>query len=58
VVVILAPVFLASSRIPQSYASIGRMKEPEELGRGYLPALSSFYSMEIMAGNIWNRRME
>jgi hypothetical protein len=34
------------------------MKEPEELGRGYLPALSSFWSMEIVAGKFWKRRME
>jgi hypothetical protein len=34
------------------------MKEPKELGRGYLPALSSFQSMEIMAGKLWKSIME
>jgi hypothetical protein len=34
------------------------MEEPEELGRGYLPALSSVRSMETMAGKLWKRRME
>jgi len=34
------------------------MKEPEDIGRGYLPALSSFRSMEIVAGMIWKSRME
>jgi hypothetical protein len=29
----------------------------EELGRGYLPALSSIWSMETMAGKLWKRKM-
>jgi hypothetical protein len=34
------------------------MKELEEIGRGYLPALSSFSSMEILVGNLWKSIME
>jgi hypothetical protein len=34
------------------------MEESEELGRGYLPALSSFQSMETVAGKLWKRIME
>jgi hypothetical protein len=33
------------------------MKGPEELGRGYMPAMSSFQSMEIVAGKIWKSIM-
>jgi hypothetical protein len=48
-VVIFAPVVLESGHSTWSYASIAGMKEPEELGRGYLLTLSSFRSMDIMA---------
>jgi hypothetical protein len=34
------------------------MEEPEEHGRGFLPALSSVQSMETVVGKIWKRRME
>jgi hypothetical protein len=34
------------------------MKEPEDLGRVYLPSLSLSQIMEIMAGKPWKRRME
>jgi hypothetical protein len=30
----------------------------KELGRGYIPSLSSVWSMEIMDGKIWKRIME
>jgi hypothetical protein len=34
------------------------MVEPGELGRGYMPTLSSVQRMETMAGKIWKRRRE
>jgi hypothetical protein len=34
------------------------MKEPEDLGRGYMPDLNSFRNVEIVAGNLWKNRME
>jgi hypothetical protein len=34
------------------------MKEPKDIGRGYLPTLSVFHSMEIVVGNIWKSIME
>jgi hypothetical protein len=34
------------------------MKEPKDLGRGYLLALSSSQSMEIMVGKLWKSIME
>jgi hypothetical protein len=34
------------------------MEEPEELGRGYLPALSSVRSMDTMVGKLWENIME
>jgi hypothetical protein len=57
-VVVLAPVVLVSGHSPQSYASREGWKN-EEIGRGYLSALSSVQSMETMAeisGRVeWNR---
>jgi hypothetical protein len=57
-VVVLALVVLASGHSPWSYAIIGGMEEPEGLGRGNLPVLSSVRSMETMAGKPWKNRME
>jgi hypothetical protein len=34
------------------------MKEPEDLGSGYLPALSSFWDMKIMVGKLKKSIME
>jgi hypothetical protein len=33
------------------------MEEPKEIGRGYLPALSSAWNMETVAGKLWKSRM-
>jgi hypothetical protein len=33
------------------------MEEPKELGRGYLPGLSSVQSMETKARKLWKSRM-
>jgi hypothetical protein len=58
VVVVLAPVVLASGHSSRSYASIRGMEEPEGLRRGYFPVLSSVQSMEVVAGNPWKIIME
>jgi hypothetical protein len=56
-VVILAPVVLASGH-RYGHMKYRGMKEPEDLGSGYSPALSLFRNMQIVVGKLWKSIME